>query len=108
MKDIIPNINSGMNSGLHGTAHVVDLSEEKKLEREAEALVELHDFIKAHPDTPVKEIAKFMPPVDSRVVSKAIKMLAIRDKSMTPEQKANVAEKAKSIEVEPRVVKWGK
>lgn len=108
MKDIIPNINSTIDGGQYQTAHVVDLSEEKKLEQEALALVDLHDFIKAHPDTPVKEIAKFMPPVDSRVVSKAIKMLAIRDKSVTPGQEAEVAEKAKSIEVEPKMVKWGK
>jgi ABC-type nitrate/sulfonate/bicarbonate transport system substrate-binding protein len=60
-------------------AEVVDIAEEKKLEREAEGLVELHDFIKSHPDAPVKEIAKFMPPVDSRAVSKAIQMIALRD-----------------------------
>ncbi len=58
---------------------VVDIQEEKKLEGEAQALVELHDFIKSHPDAPVKEISKFMPPVDSRAVSKAIQMIAMRD-----------------------------
>jgi len=60
-------------------AQVIDVQEEKKLQSEAEALVELHDFIKAHPDAPVKEIARFMPPVDSRAVNKAIQMLALRD-----------------------------
>ena len=59
---------------------VVDIEEEKKIEKEAEALVELHDFIKSHPDAPVKEIAKFMPPVDSRAVNKAIQMIAMREK----------------------------
>lgn len=87
---------------------VIDIEEEKKIQKEAEALVELHDFIKAHPDTPVKEIAKFMPPVDSRAVSKAIQILAMRDKSITPEQKKDIEERAKLIEVEPKVVNWGK
>lgn len=59
---------------------VIDLAEEKKIQSEAEALVDLHDFIKSHPDAPVKEIAKFMPPVDSRAVNKAIQMIALRDK----------------------------
>jgi len=58
---------------------VIDIQEEKKLQLEAEALVDLHDFIKSHPDAPVKEIARFMPPVDSRAVNKAIQMLALRD-----------------------------
>jgi ABC-type nitrate/sulfonate/bicarbonate transport system substrate-binding protein len=58
---------------------VVDLEEEQKIQKEAEALVELHDFIKSHPDAPVKEIAKFMPPVDSRAVNKAIQMIALRE-----------------------------
>lgn len=66
-------------SNIAPQAQVVDIQEEKKLQSEAEALVELHDFIKAHPDAPVKEIAKFMPPVDSRAVNKAIQMLALRD-----------------------------
>lgn len=61
-------------------AIVVNLEEEKKIEKEAEALVELHDFIKANPDAPVKEIAKFMPPVDSRAVNKAIQIIALRSK----------------------------
>jgi len=59
---------------------VINLEEERKIEKEAEALVELHDFIKSHPDAPVKEIARFMPPVDSRAVNKAIQFLALRDK----------------------------
>ncbi len=59
---------------------IIDREEEKKIEKEAQALVELHDFIKLHPDAPVKEIARFMPPVDSRAVNKAIQFLAIRDK----------------------------
>lgn len=61
------------------TQQVIDLEEERKIEKEADGLVELHDFIKAHPDAPVKEIAKFMPPVDSRAVNKAIQKIAIRD-----------------------------
>jgi len=60
-------------------AQVIDIQEERKLVAEAEALVDLHDFIKSHPDAPVKEIARFMPPVDSRAVNKAIQMLALRD-----------------------------
>ncbi len=60
-------------------AQVVDLAEEAKIAKEAEALVELHDFIKNHPDSAAKEIARFMPPVDSRAVSKAIQILALRD-----------------------------
>ncbi len=61
-------------------SQVIDLEEEQKIEREAMGLVELHDFIKAHPDAPVKEISKFMPPVDSRAVNKAIQFIAMRDK----------------------------
>ena len=60
-------------------AQVVDLAEEEKIAKEAEALVELHDFIKSHPDAAAKEIARFMPPVDSRAVTKAIKILALRN-----------------------------
>ncbi len=59
---------------------VVDLAEEQQIEKEAMGLVELHDFIKSHPDAPVKEISKFMPPVDSRAVNKAIQIIALRDK----------------------------
>ncbi len=62
------------------TQQVIDIQEEKQIEKEAQGLVELHDFIKAHPDAPVKEIAKFMPPVDSRAVNKAIQLIALRDK----------------------------
>ena len=58
---------------------VIDIEEERKIEKEADGLVELHDFIKAHPDAPVKEIARFMPPVDSRAVNKAIQKIAMRD-----------------------------
>lgn len=61
-------------------AIVVNMEEEAKIEKEAQALVELHDFIKSNPDAPVKEIAKFMPPVDSRAVNKAIQMIALRNK----------------------------
>ncbi len=60
-------------------ALVVDLAEEQKLERKAEGLVELHDFLKAHPDSSAKEAARFMPPIDSRVVNKAIQMIVLRD-----------------------------
>lgn len=61
-------------------AQVVDLAEEEKVSKEAEALVELHDFIRDHPDSAAKEIARFMPPVDSRAVNRAIQILALRDK----------------------------
>ena len=61
-------------------AQIVNLEEEQKIEKEAEALVELHDFIKSNPDAPVKEIARFMPPVDSRAVNKAIQIIALRDR----------------------------
>ena len=99
MKDITPT---------HQIAQVIDIQEEKKLENEALALVDLHDFIKAHPDTPVKEIAKFMPPVDARVVSKAIKLLAIRDRSISKEDRESTQKQADSIEAKYRAVKWGK
>lgn len=68
-------------------SQVIDIEEEKKLEREADALVELHDFIKSHPDAPVKEIAKFMPPVDSRAVNKAIQKIAMRGKGGNAENR---------------------
>lgn len=69
MKEIIPYVQS------------IDYKEEQKLAREVEGLIELYDFIQAHPDLAVKEIAKFMPPLDSRVVSKAIQTIALRDKN---------------------------
>lgn len=75
MKQIFP---IGANTPIQ--EKVINLAEEKRIEREAEGLVELHDFIKSHPDAPVKEIAKFMPPVDSRAVNKAIQIIALRDK----------------------------
>lgn len=64
----------------HPQEQVINLAEEEQIEKEAMGLVELHDFIKAHPDAPVKEISKFMPPVDSRAVNKAIQYIAMRDK----------------------------
>jgi ABC-type nitrate/sulfonate/bicarbonate transport system substrate-binding protein len=93
---------------LNTVAQVIDLDEEKKIEKEVQALMELHDFIKAHPDSPVKDIARFMPPVDARVVSKTIQALAIRDQSMTAEEKETARQKLKNITVEPQVKKWGK
>ena len=61
------------------TATVIDLAEEKRIEREVEGIVELYDFMREHPDTAVREIARFMPPVDSRVVGRAIQQIALRD-----------------------------
>ena len=61
---------------------VVDLEEERRIEREAQGLVELHDFLKAHPDSSAKEAARFMPPIDSRVVNKAMQMIILRDKKI--------------------------
>ncbi len=92
---------------IHPIAQVVNIQEEKKIEKEAQALVELHDFIKSHPDSPVKEIARFMPPVDARAVSKAIQMLAIRDQHITQEEKDKTKAEAESIEVSPLVGRWG-
>lgn len=90
------------------TVQVIDIQEEKKIQKEAEALVELHDFIKNHPDSPVKEIAKFMPPVDSRAVSKAIQILAIRDQNISLEQKEETQKKASSIETGFAKVGWNR
>jgi hypothetical protein len=61
-------------------AEIVDLAEEARIEKEALALVDLHDFIRDTPDSAAKEIARFMPPVDSRAVNKAIQMISLRDK----------------------------
>ena len=61
---------------------IIDIQEERKLEKESDALVELHDFLKSHADAPARDIAKFMPPVDSRAVNKAIQKLAIRENKM--------------------------
>lgn len=91
----------------HDLVQVIDIQEEKRIQREAEGLVELHDFIKAHPDTPVKEIAKFMPPVDSRAVSKAIQILAMRDKDLTPEQKKEMEEKISAVDGRTKKLDWG-
>lgn len=110
MKNIIPSMSDPLGSHTHAnsTAQVIDLAEEQKLAREVEGLIELHDFIKAHPDAPVKDIAKFMPPVDARVVNKAIQALAIRDKNLTPEEKEAIMQRARSIQLDPKVKKWGK
>jgi len=75
MKQFIPFRNNDSHA-----AQVIDLEEERKIEKEALALVDLHDFIKSHPDGPAREIARFMPPVDSRAVNKAIQMIALREK----------------------------
>ncbi|MCF7865323.1 MAG: hypothetical protein K9M11_02350 [Candidatus Pacebacteria bacterium] len=108
MNRIIPSIENPFHSNAHGgAAQVIDLAEEQKLAREVEALIELHDFIKFHPDAPVKEIAKFMPPIDARVVNKAIQALAIRDQSMTAEEKEASHSLVKSVTVEAKVKKWG-
>lgn len=103
MRPIIPTTETA-----HPVAQVINLQEEEKLEKEAQALVELHDFIKAHPDSPVKEIARFMPPVDARVVNKAIQKLAIRDQHITPEEKAARKSAEDSIEAKHQAFKWGK
>jgi ABC-type nitrate/sulfonate/bicarbonate transport system substrate-binding protein len=110
MKNIIPSMSDPLGSHTHAnsTAQVIDLAEEQKLAREVEGLIELHDFIKAHPDAPVKEIAKFMPPVDARVVNKAIQALAIRDKNLTPEQKDAIMQRARLLQMDPKVKKWGR
>ncbi len=100
MKPIVSNTN------IHQVAQVIDIEEEKKIQKEVEALIELHDFIKAHPDSPVKEIARFMPPVDSRVVSKAIQALAIRDQNLTAEDKEKSKAEADSIEAKHQKFSW--
>lgn len=107
MNRIIPSIENAFNNHSANVAQVIDLEEEKKIEKEVQALIELHDFIKMHPDAPVKEIAKFMPPIDARVASKAIQALAIRDQNMSAEQKAAMREKVQSVSVDPKVKKWG-
>jgi len=103
MKHIIPS-----SDPMHPIVQVVDIQEEKRIESEATALVELHDFIKAHPDSPVKEIARFMPPVDARAVSRAIKLLALREQRVTPAEKEAAKKAAASIEVEHKTAKWGR
>lgn len=109
MNRIIPSIENTFQAGTaHPIAQVIDLEEEKKIEKEVQALVELHDFIKAHPDSPVKDIARFMPPIDARVVNKAIQALAIRDQNMTAEEKDAMRQKTKDVSVELQVKKWGK
>jgi hypothetical protein len=109
MNRLIPSIENAFQAHTtHSIAQVIDLDEERKIEKEVQALIELHDFIRSHPDSPVKDIARFMPPVDARVVNKAIQALAIRDQSMTTEEKMAMHQKAQSVSVEPKVKKWGK
>ncbi len=48
-----------------------------------------------------------MPPVDARVVNKAIQALAIRDKNLTAEEKEAIMQRARSMEMDPKVKKWG-
>lgn len=109
MNRIIPSIENAFHSQPHANpAQVINLAEEQKLAREVEALIELHDFIKAHPDAPVKDIARFMPPIDTRVVNKAIQALAIRDQAQTADEKSAMHKKTQSVTVEPKAKKWGK
>lgn len=68
----------------------IDIEEERKIEREAEGLVELHDFLRSHVDAPAKDIAKFMPPVDSRAVSRAIQKLSLREQALQPQKKGKL------------------
>lgn len=106
MKNIIPGAEHSFQS--QSIAQVINLEEEKKIEKEVEALIDLHDFIKAHPDSPVKEIARFMPPIDARVVNKAIQALAVRDMTITAEEKEAIAKRAQTLEAPHAVKKWGK
>lgn len=106
MKNIIPGAEHSFQS--QSIAQVINLEDEKKIEKEVEALIDLHDFIKAHPDSPVKEIARFMPPVDARVVNKAIQALAVRDKTITAEEKEAIVKRAQTFEAPYAVKKWGK
>lgn len=109
MNRIIPSIeNTFQAHQAHVPAQVINLDEEKKIEKEVQALIELHDFIKAHPDSPVKEIARFMPPIDTRVVNKAIQALAIRDQNKTAEEKNAIHQKVREVTAEPQIKKWGK
>lgn len=56
--------------------------DQKRFEEEVQGIIDLHDFVRAHPDGPAKEIARFMPPVNAKVVSVAIQRIALRDKGM--------------------------
>ena len=49
-------------------------------EEQVKAVIRLHDMVKESNDPMIKEITKFMPPIDSRVVVKAIEILKLRDK----------------------------
>lgn len=109
MNRIIPSIEHSFQSRhTHASAQVINLDEEKKIEKEVQALIELHDFIKAHPDSPVKDIARFMPPIDTRVVNKAIQALAIRDQHKTKGEKDLINQKVREVTAEPKIKKWGR
>ncbi len=60
--------------------HHLNIQAERDFNEQVQALIRLHDMIKESHDPMIKEIAKFMPPVDSRVVVKAIELIKIRDK----------------------------
>lgn len=55
---------------------VIDIEAERKeqerIEREADALLELKDFIQSHPDIAIREGMRFFPPIDARVLKRAI------------------------------------
>jgi hypothetical protein len=61
--------------------HVLNIQDEKNFRGQVQAIIELHDFIKEHSDSAVKEIARFMPPVDSRVVTQAILEIESRERN---------------------------
>ena len=60
--------------------YVLNHKEEQDFEAQVQAVVRLHDMIQESKDPMIKEIAKFMPPIDSRVVLEAIKRLKDRKK----------------------------
>lgn len=60
--------------------HVINYKDEQNFEEQVQAVIRLHDMIQESKDPMIKEIAKFMPPMDSRVVVEAIQRLKERNK----------------------------
>jgi len=51
----------------------------EEFEQQVTGLVELYDFLESHPDEVTKKALKFMPPVDTRVLTETVKRIRLRD-----------------------------
>lgn len=83
--DIIQRILEKDNS----TREVRTHEDREEFERQVIGLVDLYDFLDAHPDEVTKKALKFMPPVDTLVLTETVKRIRLRDGDTLKENKKN-------------------